>query len=111
MRDALNLSKSSPGLSTELVKESDEKYVLHVKAKGALFGPQPFLTVRTSSGGYLWENFDRADERHWTFTFDENHVPVNAIGSLGVAANSPYGTAEINSLDVVSGQWRRKIIN
>ena len=59
-----------------------------VLSKEKIFGSQPYLAIKTVDDRYLWENFDKLDEKKWRFVFDEFHVNLNLIELIGVAANS-----------------------
>ena len=111
IRLTLNLPKSRPDLSFEMETLSPVKMKLHVVANGEIFGSQPFLALKTRDGKYIWENFDMEGYNHWSFTFDENHIPPQALTSIGIAANSSYGTTEIGRLDLDEGEWRRYVLN
>ena len=99
-RKCLGLSSTTPKLSCELIKLRDKKWILDVKAKGDIFGPQPFLAIKTKDGRYYWENFDFVGDSHWNFTFDQEQVPIELIKTIGVAANSSSGISEVEIIDV-----------
>ena len=94
------MTKKKPDLSTELVELRDNKWELIVKAGNEIFGPQPFLALKTRGGQYFWENFDFKDHSTWTFVFDQEHAPIELIEKIGVACNSPSGVSEVNVIDV-----------
>ena len=99
-RKCLGITKTKAGLSTELVKLRHDKWELTVKASNAIFGPQPFLALKTRNGQYFWQNFDFKDHSTWTFVFDQEHAPIDLVEKIGVACNSPSGVSEVNVIDV-----------
>jgi hypothetical protein len=99
-RKCLGITKKKPDLSTNLVKLRDNKWELIVNAGDEIFGPQPFLALKTRSGQYFWENFDFKDNLSWSFTFDQEHAPIEMIEKIGIACNSPSGVCEVKVIDV-----------
>ena len=96
----LGITKTTADLSTKLIKLRDDKWELTVKAGNEIFGPQPFLALKTRDGRYFWENFDFKDHSTWTFVFDQEHAPMDLVEKIGVACNSPSGVSEVNVIDV-----------
>ena len=77
-----------------------------------IFGPQPFLAIKTKKNEYIWENFDKGlSEFEWYFTFDNMHIPSSIIDKIGIAANSFDGTTEVVNLDVKSLQIHKYLYN
>lgn len=75
---------------------------LKVKVEsGQLFGPQPFLALRTHDGAYHHDNFDiQIPGKEYTYTFDSNTLPLKAIQSIGVASSGRFGGYDVKKLDV-----------
>ena len=90
------MKKKTPKLKVELNKFQDFKWNLTVKSEGEIFGPQPFLALRTRDGKYYWENFDFIKKgREWRFALSTpEHAPIGLIDKIGVAANSSTGHTE-----------------
>ncbi len=74
--------------------------VLTVKiTKGKIFGPQPYLAIKTKSGVYIHDNFDFSESNNeFYYTFDENTYKKNDIDTLCVASNDYYGNQYIARL-------------
>lgn len=71
---------------------------LEVKVlNGELFGPQPYLAIRTKSGDYFHDNFDFGDnnKKIYYYTFDDYTIPINLLDKVSVASNDIYGNTEI----------------
>lgn len=99
-RKCVGLEKSKPELSIEFVKIRENKWRFDVISSGDIFGPQPFLAIKTKDGRYFWENLDFIKSLHWSFTFDEEHAPIEMVEKIGVAANSSSGISEVIVIDV-----------
>lgn len=74
--------------------------VLTVKiTKGKIFGPQPYLAIKTKGGVYIHDNFDFSESNNeFYYTFDENTFEKNDIETLCVASNDYYGNQYIAKL-------------
>lgn len=74
----------------------EDAKVLTVRASDAIFGPQPFLAIRTRAGDYHHENFDVQDPlNQWTFVFDDHTFPWKALDRVSVATNDHQGFSHI----------------
>lgn len=95
MRRALKLPYRDFSLDAYTVE--DEVYGrLVVKVDADIFGPQPFLALKTKDGRYIWENFDvSVPKREWSYTFDSNTIALQEIDTIGVAANHACGITRV----------------
>ena len=95
MRKALKLPYSDFCLAVDLtVNEGHE--CLTVTVDHDIFGPQPFLALKTKDGRYIWDNFDvSVPNRRWTYTFDTNTILLNDVETIGVASNNGYGITRV----------------
>jgi hypothetical protein len=74
--------------------------LLRVEARGQVFGPQPFLAVRTLDRRYISDNFDfQIPGKLWTYTFDQHSIFPCSFDRVGVAASSPDGSTCVVVLD------------
>jgi hypothetical protein len=75
--------------------------VLRVETrKGKVFGPQPFLAIKTRSQRFLHDNFDfSTDLKSWRYAFDLDSVRPDDLASVGVAANDSYGNTSLTVID------------
>ena len=106
MRRALELSKA-PKCELELSLHSvaDKAHVLTVRTDQPTFGPQPYLAIKTIAGTYHHDNFDFQVPHHeWTFVFDEETLPLQAVERVGVATNNSFGVTSIARLNIASGE-------
>lgn len=110
-RKVLKLGNLTPPDFNLSLEKNTHFAKLTVKAKGEIFGIQPYLAIKTHSQTYHYENFDFQPDNTWTYTFDYNNIDINAIEKLGIAANTPTGVTEVVVLDVPTGTENRKIYN
>jgi hypothetical protein len=73
-----------------------------VKTKrGSVFGPQPFLAVRTRSRRVIHDNFNYGKSlQDFSYTFDENSILPDDVKAIGVAANDDAGNQSIHTVDL-----------
>jgi hypothetical protein len=72
---------------------------LAVRASHDVFGPQPFLAVRTHDKRYLTDNWDlQTPRRVWTYVFDDSTIVPASIDRIGVAANDLSGHTHVVTL-------------
>ncbi len=81
-------------LALELTLEDN---VLSVRCTaGQVFGPQPFLAYKTKGGLYIHDNFDLQElERHWTYIFDSQTVPLDEIECVAVGSAGADGSVAV----------------
>ena len=92
----LNLSLKRPLLVYNFSKENNsETLTLNVKCKNEIFGPQPFLAIKTLEGDFYWQNFDFREKNSWSFCFDTVNISANEVSQIGIAANSKTGLSEV----------------
>ena len=110
MRNVLGL----PARGCELRMEIDRGGIypkLVVTSDGNIFGPQPFLAIKTYGNAYHWDNFDFYKKNCWTYTFDSNTVPLEQVDKIGVASNSFAGVSEVLLYDGRTEKIDKKIWN
>ena len=67
--------------------------------KGEIFGPQPYLAIKTKKGEYFHDNFDFGKfKKEYFYTFDRYTIPIEKVREIGVAANDKYGNTCIVNL-------------
>lgn len=96
MKKVLNFQQGEVAFGLEV---SLEKGVLKVSSNQDIFGPQPFLAIKTITGEYYWDNLDFGEEANvWYYTFDEHTFCSHMIDTLGVAANDKYGNVSVKCI-------------
>lgn len=93
-----NVTLSLPGLKCEF-KTTWDGNTLNIKTKNRTFGPQPYLAIKTVTGQYFHDNFDYQKPFYeWSYTFDEETLPLKAIEKIGIAANNRAGETTVKIL-------------
>ncbi|RJR32846.1 MAG: hypothetical protein C4576_29130 [Desulfobacteraceae bacterium] len=113
MRKSLSLTRL-PACSLKLSLQSvnHSAHVLTIRSDIPIFGPQPFLAMKTVTDSYYHDNLDfQKPGVEWTYVFDEETFPLRAIESIGVAANNAYGVSTVATMDVQSGRTAIHIWN
>ena len=111
MREALELPNESPCNFEIEFETTSERTVIRVKTQTPTFGPQPYLALKTNSGEYFHDNFDIQEPHYeWSYTFDEQTLNINAIESVGIAANNSVGVTTVMRWDsasnsIISREW------
>lgn len=112
IRKVMKLDTQSPKLIYEFIKDkSKASATLLVKSEGKVFGPQPFLAIKTIDNKYIWENFDFNKSNEWSYTFDANNSEIDSIDSIGVASNSTSGVTQVINIDFSTGKGSEKLYN
>ena len=106
VRNAMKLEEQNKcEFELKLEQNSDGAHTLNIKSSEKTFGPQPFFAIKTNTNQYFHDNLDfQIPFREWTYTFDEETLPVNAVEKIGVASNNSYGITSVTTLDVNSNQ-------
>lgn len=96
--DAFHREQPPLELKMTLVPASSEDvpYLQVDVVQGEVFGPQPFLAIKTRSRRYLHDNFDFASEPgRWYYAFHADTLPLDDILAIGVAANDFTGRTQV----------------
>jgi hypothetical protein len=92
-----NSDKPEPKLSMKLV---DNRMVVEV-VEGEIFGPQPFLAIKTKEGHYYHDNLDIIEpKKQWTYVFDSQTLELANIDLIGVGTAGRYGKSCVVTLSV-----------
>ncbi len=113
MRKAMRLEKKDKcELSLEIYKNSENAHTLKIISSTPTFGPQPFFAIKTVTGQYFHDNLDfQSPFKEWSYTFDEETMPLNAIESIGVATNNSYGITSVSTMDVAKNTVKSTYYN
>ena len=67
--------------------------------QGDVFGPQPFLAIKTKKGRYINDNFDfSSNKKVWHYAFHSDTIPIKDISTIGIAANDKLGNTCIKKI-------------
>ncbi|MEL4394891.1 hypothetical protein [Shewanella algae] len=70
-------------------------------SKGELFGPQPFLAIKTKTGDYFHDNFDVVSfGSKYSYVFDSQTINLNAVNKLGIASADRNGYFDIKVIEI-----------
>jgi len=80
----------------------DGNYILDVVTKSSdVFGPQPYLAIKTKGNRFIHDNLDFGlDGQSWHYVFDTNTVVSSDLDAVGIAANNKYGDTFIKVIKV-----------
>ena len=111
MRKVCSISKVSEiGISVELEKYKNHTR-LNVWVKNKIFGPQPYLAIKTLGGDYYWQNFDFEKDNQWSYSFDSGNLMIDAVAEIGIAANTICGLTEVVNVIPDTGKIINTILN
>lgn len=79
------------------VSMTDEYRLTVTELNGSIFGPQPFLALRTVTGEVLHDNFDRIGGDVWCYTFSDRTIPIRLLDKVSVASADRYGFRSVIS--------------
>jgi len=86
-----------PTLSLQL---EDNRLLIRVEA-GQIFGPQPFLALRSLEGRVFHDNLDVQEPgRFWTYTLDSQTLPRAALDLVGVGTAGRHGGFHVAHLKI-----------
>jgi hypothetical protein len=78
----------------------ESQFIVEVE-KGAIFGPQPYLAIKTINGHYLHDNFDvLIPFKKFSYTLDFHTVDIKAISIIAAASSDKYGNYSIAIIKV-----------
>ncbi len=81
------------------VDGGDVPYILIKTIQGKVFGPQPYLAIKTCSNRYLHDNLDFSTEDGvWYYAFHADTLPLEDVECIGVAANDFMGRTVVKTL-------------
>ena len=98
----------APALDFDLVfhpaTADDVATIEVVVRRGNVFGPQPFLAIKTRARVFLHDNFDfDVAPGRWFYAFHGDTLPIEDVSELGVAASDLFGNVCIRRLSFSSG--------
>lgn len=113
MRQALHLAPQPPcDLDLSLQEIGAGAHVMHVQSATPTFGPQPWLALKSATGTYHHDNFDIDEPFHrWRYVLDEQTFPLQALDSIGVAANNSFGVTTVSVMDTATGNVSKRLWN
>ena len=87
--------------SVKFFKESKKDFAkIEIRVKqGEVFGPQPFLAIKTKKDRFINDNFDfSSSKKKWYYAFHNDTIPIKDISIIGIAANDKLGNTCIKKI-------------
>ena len=81
------------------VKNDHPHFFVEVK-NGNIFGPQPFLAIKSTNGDYIYDNFDFIKKNVWAYSFHQDTIVLDKVKKIYIAANDKYGNTTIKNLKI-----------
>jgi hypothetical protein len=109
IRRVLKIKKESPlKLNVVFDKKNNNQNRIIITANKKIFGPQPFLAIKTKENEYFNDNLDfQINFKQWSYTFDNDTIPLKKLSKFGVAANLKNGNTTVVVFDYIN---KKKII-
>ena len=113
MREMMKIKKPKKfKFNLKIINLSKNVNILEISSSRPIFGPQPYFTFKTKSGEYHHDNLDfQIRKKKWTYTFDEETLPLSHIKTIGVAANNAHGFTCISIINPKSGKTKNTFLN
>jgi hypothetical protein len=65
---------------------------------GDIFGPQPFLALKSNNNSYYHDNFDEViPGKKWRYILDEQTIRADQLSEVGVATAGKYGHFDVQT--------------
>lgn len=85
--------------------------VLHIETDQPIFGPQPYLALKSTQGEYFTDNLDfQKPFCSWSYTFDRESLPLESLEAVGLAASTPAGNTTVAVACPPGGNWTQTTI-
>lgn len=93
-RDALKLAVPAEPLRLDL---SVADNTLRIQASRPIFGPQPFLALKTKDGRFLADNLDfQVPSQSWSYVFEDQTIPLENLEAVALGACDPTGAVAVS---------------
>jgi hypothetical protein len=104
-RNVLGYSPTAIQKDAIEIKAQINEQVLSVEVvNGSMFGSQPYLALKSTTGTYWHDNFDFGKPgKEFFYTFDRNTIALGALNTIAVAANDKYGNTSIVEIQLGNG--------
>ena len=93
----IEIVKNKIELKSKVVLENGfQKLIVWVES-GRVFGSQPYLAIKTTSGEYYHDNlYERKVDFSWEYVFDSSSIEIESIDKIGIASNDKFGNQSIS---------------
>lgn len=94
-------NKEKPKL---LLNLEDNRLIVEL-LEGEIFGPQPFLAIKTNEETYYHDNLDIIEpKRRWSYVFDDQTLDLHSISKIGVGTAGLFGKRSVVQISVGEGR-------
>ena len=93
-------NKLNLAIVNNLKSKNDHPHFIVKVKKGNVFGPQPFLAIKSKNGSYIYDNFDFISKNVWAYSFHQDTIMLNQVKKIYIAANDKYGNTVIKELKI-----------
>ena len=103
--EGANEEKLELSINFQPETKEDVPHIVVKTIAGKVFGPQPFLAIKTKSRNFIHDNLDfTAEAGKWGYAFHGDTLPLEDVECLSVAANDKYGNTATAHLDLKNNQ-------
>jgi hypothetical protein len=97
---AISILKKQDNLKLDFnINIIDNRLIVEIK-QGEIFGPQPFLALKTKDGKFYHDNFDFIiPNKVWAYVFDSQTIDINSLASIGVGSAGRYGGFKVKKIE------------
>ena len=96
--DEIKKNKLKLKVIDRLNSKKDHPHFIVKTSNGRVFGPQPFLAIKSKKGNYIYDNFDFVDKDIWAYSFHQDTIMLKDVKKVYIAANDKYGNTVIKTL-------------
>jgi len=90
-QETFDLKKTKLKFNIKFIKNK-----VFINSNKKIFGPQPYLSIKTKKNKFFHENFFiKKPFSQWVYTFDRNSVPIEDLDTFAFAANDSAGNTGI----------------
>lgn len=97
---ARQISNNPWTCNPELTLELKGNKIFVTLVAGQIFGPQPYLAIKTKEQSYYHDNFDVVEPlTKWSYTFDEYTLDLSVVEQIGIGTagrNGGYTVVKMN---------------
>lgn len=110
-KEAMLNIKNSKNIARIKFRQFFDNQTLIIKSDKKIFGPQPYLAIKTKKNKYFHDNFDiHRPYKQWSYTFDSSSIQLKEIRKIVWAANDSNGNTFISIINPITKKIKTKYI-
>ena len=111
-RNTMNLDPMPRCELDVYLEKTKSGHRLRIQSNESTFGPQPFFCFKTRANHYIHDNLDfQKSFSEWTYTFDEQTMPIETLEMIGLGVNNGYGITTVVNIDPETGKVSSTYLN